>query len=228
MELIALGNYRDEINYNSRYKQTDTQTLLKNIYHNKCAFCEQKVEQIHIEHYRPKKIYYWLAYSWDNLLLACPTCNINKGTHFEISGTFASFTNTPENIREINTNRVQWDRIEQPKMINPEVTEPLGSIQFERDGVIKSVDVRFAYTIDKCKIDRNYLNDERRKLLDNFQRDVKSAIIDNESVEEQKTEISGILRKFIRDSKDIDLQFLAFRNYAISNNWLNDIIKELN
>ena len=32
----------------------------------------------------------------------------------------------------------------------------------------------------------------------------------------------------MRDSKDDELQFLAFRTYAINNNWLNDIVKDVN
>lgn len=227
LELITLGRYRDEPIYNSRYKQTDTHTLLKNIYHNKCAFCEQIVEQGHIEHYRPKKKYFWLAYSWDNLLFTCPTCNINKDIHFEILGSPGIFLNTPENVKALNQSGAKYDEIEQPKMVNPEATDPNGNFQFQRDGKILSEDIRFAYTIEKCKIDRDGLNDQRRKLLNIFERDIKSAIIENDSVESQATQISGILRKFMRDSEDSDLQFLAFRKFVISKSWLNEIVKEL-
>jgi hypothetical protein len=57
----------------------------------KCAFCESKISATghgDVEHYRPKKAvaqkdgdaflrpgYYWLAYDWCNLLLACAICN---------------------------------------------------------------------------------------------------------------------------------------------------------
>lgn len=225
-ELIEAEKYIDQQVYNDRYKQNDVQIALRHIYNNKCAFCEQKVEQSHIEHYRPKNKYYWLAYSWDNLLLACSTCNIYKGVNFELKGSVVSFVNTPDNIKRINITSLDYDRIEQPKMVNPEVSDPIDDIIFKRNGIIESDNERFAYTIEKCKIDRKYLNDERRKLLNIFQRDIRSAITENSTIEGQKNEIGIIIRKFIRDSKDNELQFLAFRRFAI-NNWLNDLVKEV-
>lgn len=225
LELIAAGEYKDENIYNSRYKQSDTQIALKDIYNNKCAFCEQKVEQSHVEHYRPKSKYCWLTYSWDNLLIACSTCNGHKGNEFEILGTKAIFTNNPANLKAIHVSSNTYDRGEQPKMVNPEVTDPAGKIQFQRSGLVESNDVRFAYTIETCKVDRKFLNDERRKIINVFKRDVKSAIADNDSTEDQEAEIGVLVRKFIRDAKDEEFEFLAFRRYAISY-WLKDLISE--
>lgn len=57
----------------------------------KCAFCEQNIVSVSygdVEHFRPKggysqndrdalhyASYYWLAYDWNNLVLACQICN---------------------------------------------------------------------------------------------------------------------------------------------------------
>lgn len=46
--------------------------------HNKCCYCEKREEQPKfrdVEHYRPKSIYWWLAWTWENLLFACVDCN---------------------------------------------------------------------------------------------------------------------------------------------------------
>ena len=57
--------------------------------HHKCCYCEQRVPKgfNDVEHYRPKcradrrpgctltHGYWWLAFTWDNLLFACPGCN---------------------------------------------------------------------------------------------------------------------------------------------------------
>jgi len=228
MAIIDGETYIDKDEYNARYKKEDIRIALKGIYKNKCAFCEQKIEQYNVEHYRPKKTYYWLAFSWDNLIMACPTCNQSKGTNFELVGDQVEFDNTEVNIRNINSSSASYDLIEEPKMVNPEITDPLGHIQFKRDGLIESANVRFAYTIEKCNIDRKYLNDERRKLLDVFSRDIRSALIENENPADQQNEISTIVRKFVRDSQDIELQFLAFRRFAILSGWLNEITKEMN
>jgi hypothetical protein len=99
MALIAKMAYIDSPEYNKRYKRQDVKDALVNIYKNKCAFCEKIIEQYHVEHYRPKKTYYWLAFSWDNLLLACATCNQFKGANFAILGKAIAFTNSEHNIR---------------------------------------------------------------------------------------------------------------------------------
>ena len=57
--------------------------------HNKCCYCERHIPKNlnDVEHYRPKTQakrqpgcldehgYWWLAFTWDNLLYACPNCN---------------------------------------------------------------------------------------------------------------------------------------------------------
>jgi hypothetical protein len=44
----------------------------------KCCYCEKLEEQAKyrdVEHYRPKALYWWLAWTWENLLFACMDCN---------------------------------------------------------------------------------------------------------------------------------------------------------
>lgn len=57
----------------------------------KCAYCEadtQVVAHGDVEHYRPKSIYWWLAYTYDNYLFACQICNQTyKSDNFPITGT---------------------------------------------------------------------------------------------------------------------------------------------
>jgi 5-methylcytosine-specific restriction endonuclease McrA len=57
--------------------------------HQKCCYCEHRLHKSYndVEHYRPKLRanrfpgskadhgYFWLAFSWENLLFACPVCN---------------------------------------------------------------------------------------------------------------------------------------------------------
>lgn len=65
----------------------------------KCCYCEDDVADRFdpVEHYRPKSVvgkdgatpersgYWWLAYSWDNLLYSCDKCNGEKGTKFPLA-----------------------------------------------------------------------------------------------------------------------------------------------
>lgn len=73
--------------------------------HKKCAYCEQRTpfDESPTEHFRPKKHarrdwrdtearvednarYWWLAWTWENLLFACTTCNgrSHKGNRFPL------------------------------------------------------------------------------------------------------------------------------------------------
>lgn len=227
LELISRGQYIYEDKYNNRYKAEDIKSTLSLIYKNKCAFCEQKVEQFHVEHFRPKRTYYWLAFSWDNLLLACHTCNQNKGSTFEIEGTLKSFSRNKKSINTINSSSREYDAVEKPKMVNPENTDPIGKLEFRRSGGITSKHKRFLHTIEKCKIDRDYLNDSRRKLLEAFKEDITAELFSSNTIEEQKVAIQTLIRKFTRDANTIENEYIAFRKFALKEKWLNEIIKEL-
>ncbi len=226
-ELIDQGKYIDTAQYNSRYKQSDTKEALKLLYHNKCAYCEQVVEQTHVEHYRPKSTYYWLAYSWDNLLLSCPTCNKHKDVNFQLDGPEASLLNAKEALSNIHALRTSYDDTELPRLVNPEVTDVSGQIVFNQSGNVDSADSRLAYTIEVCKIDRATLNDQRKKLLEVFARDVRSALLEASDTNKQELLVGSIITKFIRDSCDNEMAFLAFRRFAIASNWLKEIIIEV-
>ncbi|MCX4246101.1 HNH endonuclease family protein [Paraliomyxa miuraensis] len=56
----------------------------------KCAYCEARTDTVahgDIEHFRPKTIYWWLAYCWDNWLFACQICNESyKRAQFPVAG----------------------------------------------------------------------------------------------------------------------------------------------
>ncbi|MFV8053150.1 hypothetical protein [Mycobacterium sp. 48b] len=73
--------------------------LLRNKFGNKCAYCEKSLTDIPTaaEHWRPKRAitgsrdhpgYFWLAYSWFNLLPSCDMCNsyAGKKNQFPITG----------------------------------------------------------------------------------------------------------------------------------------------
>lgn len=102
------------------YKVPSVQKKLNKIYHLKCAYCEQKLLDApkHIEHYRPKDTYYWLAYSWDNLLLSCGSCNSSKGNRFETTNSQVTYSN--EDFINIHNLGNTYDLIEKPLIINPE------------------------------------------------------------------------------------------------------------
>ncbi|MDX1970100.1 MAG: hypothetical protein SFV23_23200 [Planctomycetaceae bacterium] len=60
----------------SRWKSAKEQLLRES--HGKCAYCEAPTSVVafgDVEHYRPKSIYWWLAYNYENYLASCALCN---------------------------------------------------------------------------------------------------------------------------------------------------------
>lgn len=93
-------------------------SALKNIYmntqHYKCAYCERRLEgkiEFDIEHFRPKKKYYLLAYRPKNYIVACKVCNtICKGDDFPLicgSRMYGS-----DNVEAV-------ENVESPVLVNP-------------------------------------------------------------------------------------------------------------
>src|SRR6478609_706765 len=74
----------------TRYNQLEIKKSLRSECNNKCMYCESPMSHIsfeHIEHIKPeaKTKFPDLTYNWDNLGLACPVCNINKGDEYDPS-----------------------------------------------------------------------------------------------------------------------------------------------
>ena len=59
-----------------RWKEAKPQLIRET--NGRCAYCEVRFNAVaygDVEHYRPKKNYWWLAYSYDNYLPSCQLCN---------------------------------------------------------------------------------------------------------------------------------------------------------
>lgn len=77
----------------SNYNQGEVKDALKDESRKKCMYCESVVSHIaheHIEHIKPKAKdkFPELTFEWENLGLACPICNMNKGSKYEASQPF--------------------------------------------------------------------------------------------------------------------------------------------
>ena len=222
---IAAKKYITGSRYNESYKEKDIKETLEKIHYNKCAYCEVWVEEYHIEHFRPKSIYYWLAYSWDNLLLACPTCNRSKLDQFPCKN--ANCTTLPqdidptdtseENIKKINLLSEELNRQEQPLLINPELESPIGKLQFEENGTIKSSDERYTETINVCKLNRNKLTLLRKKIFDDLINKIKAELVTSDSIQEQCKNISKLFNEIKRKSLDRSECLLTLLVYISEN-----------
>jgi 5-methylcytosine-specific restriction endonuclease McrA len=83
------------------YASKSVKSELEECQHGKCGYCEAVIPKpyaySHVDHWRPKSSsrqelddervrpgYYWLAYTWDNLVLSCLFCNSNKNDLFPL------------------------------------------------------------------------------------------------------------------------------------------------
>jgi hypothetical protein len=130
---IARTKQPDTKDVGDKYRD-DTAEALWRAQHYKCAFCEHKIRRGRndVEHYRPKGAadrtpgsnekhgYWWLAFTWSNLLFSCPTCNRSyKGTLFPLAkGSVAlAFAKHPPGL-------------EIPLLIDASVTNAVEHIEF--------------------------------------------------------------------------------------------------
>ncbi|MCY1076462.1 hypothetical protein [Archangium lansingense] len=150
-------------------RYTEVKEILWRSQRFKCCYCEKLCEVAgnDLEHYRPASLYWWLAWTWENLLLACPNCNRwAKNDEFPL-------------VDETARLRPEEDapRSEQPQLVDPAAEDPLDAIQFVLDAASgrwlprpRGASVRGAETIRVLSLDR-------QALLELFQRHVSQYVM---------------------------------------------------
>ena len=88
VELIS-AHHAGEFNFNSAVWKT-AKNQLKKESSGKCAYCEAPTSAVahgDVEHFRPKSVYWWLAYCYENYTYSCQICNQTyKGDRFPAEG----------------------------------------------------------------------------------------------------------------------------------------------
>lgn len=143
-----------------------SKTQLKKESWGKCAYCEANTEVVahgDVEHYRPKSIYWWLAYTYDNYLYACQICNqIYKSDNFPITGVLFPAPSVQLNSTDIELSQLagnispdpiailqdytlqtylQHHQQESAYLLNPYFDNPATYIAYEADDVLEEVKI---------------------------------------------------------------------------------------
>jgi uncharacterized protein (TIGR02646 family) len=151
------------------YAHPTVKEALITLQHHKCCFCENIISNDgDVEHFRPKRAfkqakgtalkrpgYYWLAYEWANLFLACPSCNQrHKQNLFPLAN--------PNERTTDHKSKVQ----EQPLFIDPSIDDPEQLIGF-KGARAYAIDEnqRAATTIKNLQLNRYNLSESRLKYL---------------------------------------------------------------
>jgi len=202
---------------NNRYKVIKKD--LEKLYHLKCVYCEKKLLDSfrHIEHYRPKSTYFWLAYSWDNLFLCCEYCNTSKRIKFDIGGDEISFSS--EKFNTIHNLCDMYDKTEKPKIINPEKEDVFKELIFNADGKISSNNTRITYTVeDVCKLNRSELQKLRIKDINDFINRIQEHYLYYKKQKDKKdfSRFEPDVKQFIKDADKIN-EFYSIKRYFVDN-----------
>lgn len=167
--------YPDEYRSRSRtfefkrsiFADDSVKNTLLNAQHEKCCYCESKFRANYpgaVDHFRPKGAvqqkrcqrreypgYYWLAYSWENLLVGCYSCNSeHKGTLFPLS----------DPKTRARSHRDDLDA-ESPLLIDPASEEPRQHVRF-RGSVVVPLTERGRETVRVLALNRSDLVKDRK------------------------------------------------------------------
>ncbi len=157
----------------SIYGSNEVKAELISVQNGKCCFCEAKMRHVSdgdVEHFRPKGRwkqvngtpinypgYYWKAYDWDNLFLACQRCNEREKQDLfplEINSPRASNHNIDVSL-------------ENPMFLDPQNDDPEDHIEFN-DQYIRAKSNRGKTTISELGLDRSDLESRREEKLDDI------------------------------------------------------------
>ncbi|ETW94230.1 MAG: hypothetical protein ETSY1_35745, partial [Candidatus Entotheonella factor] len=142
-----------------RWKQAKSQLIIET--HGKCAYCEAPTTMVaygDVEHYRPKSIYWWLAYSCENYLVSCQLCNQKfKKDRFPVRHTrmrgpsirrnttdayieskAGSLAPNPLDLNQVSEFLERHEQ-ERPLLINPYVDEPAAYFAWRADDVLTAI-----------------------------------------------------------------------------------------
>jgi hypothetical protein len=190
------------------YQDPSVREGLEKLFRMKCAYCETKIgagDESEIEHWRPKgavkeidgrrsfPAYYWLASTWENLLLSCLKCNrprkyrIPGGEEddpvWERSGKGMIFPLTEGDVR---ATKQGGEDSEHPLLLNPCKDKPgtyldfvvLDEVDPTRKALLRpktAAGTRFeraASSIDIYSLNRPPLLERRQLALTTLQRDL--------------------------------------------------------
>lgn len=205
------------------YAADEVKIALRTAQHDKCAFCEAKVTHItdgDIEHFRPKSAvkqnaggkleypgYFWLAYDWENLLLACNNCNRrHKGNLFPL-------LDPKKRCRPHRRNLTH----ESPLFVNPADEDPAPFLEFVGETVIaRGGNPRGQATIDALGLDRSELTNHRLtklRLLQQLQQalsELQSRSRPTRSQQQTIADIQALLAEHQRDDAEYSAMAQAF------------------
>lgn len=209
------------------FKHPQIKATLSTLFHDKCAYCEAPLVGASgdIEQFRPKAGvseapdhhgYWWLAASWQNLLIACQFCNrmqkadLGTGERSELVGKQNRFPLIDETTRAYSSDADL--SLEQPLLLDPTVDDPAPHLTFSDEGLVFSETDRGNVTISTLGLNRLTLVKQRRSTADRYRSLLSMVIGSIENDDRQSEHLISELAEMAADSAQyagMIRQFLA-------------------
>jgi uncharacterized protein (TIGR02646 family) len=208
----------------SLYGAKSVKNALIGAQHGKCAFCEAKIRHIDhgdVEHLRPKggfrqstkdpleqPGYFWLAYAWANLFLACSLCNQSfKRNLFPL-------------VDPARRARSHLDDVaaEEPLLIDPAKEDPATLIGFRQE-VAFPIDgqPRARITIEILGLNRVELAEHRLDRLRKIRvlRDLLHGLAGNPNEAEQIRQILEEAREILEEATKANAEYASMARWLL-------------
>jgi uncharacterized protein (TIGR02646 family) len=147
-------------------QERSVRSALTEAFFSKCAWCERPHQHPVIEQFRPRQYaqgdqddaadhYAWLAYDWENLLIACADCSKRKGSYFPVEDRRARLFCTVAEAR----------KAEAPLILDPTFDDPRAHLHFRLNGEYAFTSPQGALTGEILGLNRPELVNARRDTI---------------------------------------------------------------
>lgn len=214
---------------------TETKPVLKELFNEKCAFCEVKLgasRVSEVDQFRPKggslnldgdfapDHYWWLAYEWFNLYLVCPQCNRNKASRFPVEG---HRVKVPKGSRaKLGASWYVRDlKIEKPLLLDPceKGFDPDAHLIFDAEtGRVAGLTNRGKLTIEILDLNRSELVEGRKRVLSKVVTSVNGVImgrLEPDWVFERLKDVQKVTSEYAAAQRQCVARLLLENEYAL-------------
>lgn len=217
----------------------------------KCAYCEADTKVVahgDVEHFRPKNLYWWLAYCYDNYLYSCQICNQTfKSNLFPITGPKLKSVRVRSNASDARLETVAESLTHDPldedgvaahvktvtkekaDLIDPYVFDPEELLVWEADDLKRQVRVkvkpRVVHRANRQKAIDDVYGLNREELLNVRYQDYSVALTLSESLAaltDALGEEAPVVKKVeseLRDMMADDHRFAGMIRYFVKREW---------
>ncbi|EJT05008.1 retron system putative HNH endonuclease [Rhizobium sp. CCGE 510] len=169
--------------------RSEVPQALSELFFHKCAYCESRSANT-IDHFRPKSLYPWLAYDWENLYPTCFECDRRKGGAFPMAAAPAPPFSTIGEARAF----------EHVLFVDPCFDDPRAHLRFCSDGRYQPLTDKGQGTIGYLDLNRKNLVWRRNEVIERIITRLEFGLQNSPALEtfiEPEAEFSGAATQYL-------------------------------